>query len=447
MTVVPYRAATDRVRIGHGRELSAAHAWLPEHVGRTPPNGNRQRDAILCLVVMYLALAPFLTGLSPIFSGLRFALAGAVLLEALRVRPRRPLPTALQLALAVFVGTAIIAAFAGPGPVYGVVRISNLLMFMPLLAWQFTARDRRTVYRAAVAASLILFLGILLQGAGALSGTWGGLIVGGNTAEYNPERASWLTRYTSFLLNPNDLGLALSLVFVMVAWPLPRQPAWVNQVRLLVAALSATGVLLSGSRGAILSLAVIGLPALLWAHRAALPTVVVLVASLSVVSVVAINSGVVTVGATVPVITSVADVLAGEDRSAYERQDRWRIILRSVDSRTGGGFGSTAPVRVRETGDGRAIRASGTVDNSWLKLAVEQGLVGAFTLALALGYAFVRAVVRPSNRLPAVLLAMALLRSLSTDMLDINPWNAWVWLIVACGLPASGSRAPLRRTP
>ena len=121
------------------------------------------------------------------------------------------------------------------------------------------------------------------------------------------------------------------------------------------------------------------------------------------------------------------------------------MVPRNVNLITGvgyGGYGEVAPdvdvVGVSAT----AVSSSLTVDNAWLKLLLEEGLIGVllFAAVMVAGVRSALAVMRRLDaRVPAIIASSTLLllvfQGISVDSFDINPWNAFLWLTLALSYP------------
>ncbi|WP_127129584.1 O-antigen ligase [Georgenia sp. SYP-B2076] len=396
------------------------------------------------LILPVTTLAP---AVGPLGTGARLLLAVVVAACVLHRPGRLRIPQALLLLL--FVALLLALAVGAPSPAYGAARLVNWVMFVPLVFLGSGRGHLRAVGRSLFLTCWLQVGGVLLQLAGLLGGTWGGLLTSGTT--HDPSRHNWLTRYTGFLGNPNDLGLLLSLGAMLcvlaVAMGSSRGTLPVGRtfVMLISAGVFVLGVFLSGSRGAILGL-VIG--------------VVVSMAFLSGRQrlVVGCFAGAATAlvltddGAFRRVVGSVGEIVAGEDSSAASRAAQWLDRLGAGGPWfVGDGFGGYArnAVLTRDgVGIDTAVHQSATVDNSWLKLYLEGGVLGVTILALLLCALILPVVTRHvEDRLAAAVVvtsaAMLVWRSLSVDVLDINPWNAVIWLLagLAVGLVRYTERA------
>ncbi len=369
-------------------------------------------------------------------SVLRTALAVVVLVAVVRDHGRlRPAQALLG-----FTWVGLVAAMAvGSSDLgQGLVRAINWLMFMPLLFlaphpqhWAIVTRSALTtcwVHLAAVGAQLL----------GVLGGTWGGLLTSGR--DYDPSQRNWLTRYTGLVYNPNDLGLILALgviVALMVASERPPRAGFA----IPSAAIFTAGIILTGSRGAVLSLA-LGILVLL----VFLPTLHrLLVISLAVVTSIALTTR---EGETRLVLDSITDIFIGADRSASVRQSLWSTYLSEADNLViGDAFGAT--VREGAVESSAAPTNIATVDNSLLKLLLEGGWLSVTVFVALLAVIYVPLLSRRTGphryAAGAILAAMSMIafRSASVDLFDINPWNAIIWLFagLAVGL-GSHARPP-----
>jgi hypothetical protein len=344
-----------------------------------------------------------------------------------RLRLRAPAKYAWL--IAGFAVLQLCAAMVGIGGGYGAVRLMNWLMFVPLALLPFTPRTLRVAVAGATGAVGLLVVGVVLQAAGVLAGTWGGVELSHGYA----------TRYTSFLLNPNDLGLFM-LGAAAVAFVTARSP----MVGVARGAGPALFVILTGSRGAFIALPILALY-LLFARGGKSMVAVAVVAT-----VVYLSSPFIVPGAANSIraaTASVGTVMSGNDESISLRRERWNVWLqRHTNPISGSGYGGYTPDRdvvLHQTDRQQAYRAL-TVDNSWLKLYLEEGLVGVVLLASVLLFAIRRTLAIKSDVAAAVgaLVVLLAFRSLSTDILDINPWNFYLWLLlgVAFSLDSFGMR-------
>ncbi|MBX9244241.1 O-antigen ligase family protein [Actinotalea ferrariae] len=387
----------------------------------------------LALVLPVTTMAPALGVLGTPARVLVAATAGwAVLRAPARLRE---LQVGLLLGLVLLLSAEALGA---PTLGHGLVRLLNWLMFVPLVFLRFDARVARLLGASLLLACWLQVVGVALQATGRLRGTWGGLLVSGSL--FDPTNRTLLTRYTGFLGNPNDLGLLLCLGVVVALVGLVTREYGRRSVLLLSGACFTWVLFLTGSRGAIVGL-VVG--------------IAVVVVLLRPKHAVAVAVGGVAVGI-VPVLTSdavrrvvdsIGAIVAGRDASASFRSNLWAEQLRVNDRwLLGNGFSGYVE---GSPGDGAV---TGTVDNAWLKLLLEAGLVGCAVLALLL-LAFLvpllttRRAATPFASTVAVVvsacLVMVVWRSLSADLLDINPWNAVLWIL----LGLAGGLARTARTP
>ncbi len=397
-----------------------------------PDSGPRPsvwRDRSLAAVLPVTSVAPALGGLG---TPLRVAVAVAVAVVVLR-EPARPRP--LQVGLLTLLVLVLTAdAIGAPTAAYGVVRLLNWLMFVPLALLHVDARTVRLLGVSLLVTCWVQMVGVALQLVGAFRGTWGGLVVSGSAAD--PADRTLLTRYTGFVGNPNDLGLLLGLGLVVCLVGLVTRAYGRRLVHLSSLAAFTWGLFLTGSRGAILGL-VVGVLVVVVLLRPRHATRVA-VAGVLIGSVPALTSDGVR-----HVLASIGAIGAGQDASAASRSSLWRDQLRVNDQWLfGNGFGGYVggPVTAGTT--------TGTLDNAWLKLLLEAGVVGCALLALLI-LSFAVPVLRsrrslgpvPSVTALVVLAALAMLvwRSLSADLLDVNPWNAVLWMLL--GLAAAHARA------
>ncbi|WP_199424941.1 O-antigen ligase family protein [Actinotalea solisilvae] len=378
----------------------------------------------LFLVLPVTTVAP---ALGPAGTPLRVLVAVAVAALVLKA-PARLRPGTAGV-LIVFVLLLMAEALGAPSLEYGMVRLLNWVMFVPLLFVRGDDRTLRVLCASLLVACWIQLAGVALQHTGYIRGTWGGLVVSGSVLD--AEGRTLLTRYTGFLGNPNDLGLLLGLgVMVCLIGLVSR--VYARRAGIVVSLAAFTwGLFVTGSRGAILGL-VVGLVvvvALLRPRHAAAVTVVG--ALVGVVPVLTSDS-------VRRVIDSIGSILGGRDASASFRSTLWREQLRVNDAWFfGNGFGGYVAGSPTTSGT-----TTGTIDNAWLKLLLEAGLAGCVLLAglvLSVVVPLLRArregndVTSVGRVLVTAGLAMVLWRSLSADLLDVNPWNAILWLMLGLG--------------
>ncbi|MGI8804671.1 MAG: O-antigen ligase family protein [Thermoleophilaceae bacterium] len=292
---------------------------------------RRPLDLVLALALLSLPLAPFLNTFSSLGTALRLAIAAAVaLLVVARRIPLQRGPLGRGRWLIVAFALFQIIPLAGAATVeYGLVRVVNWTMFMPLAFVAYDRRSQRTAIGFAAIAGVLLVVGVILQAVGVLGGTWAGFALSDGTPA---------TRYTSFLLNPNDLGLSMVLLGVVLGLASRGRPPAVRAAGL--AAVTACGVVVSLtlSRGAFVALAgvflyllVVGLP------RRRL----VALASAALVGLLAIPLAIPTTRESVSItLGSLATIASGEDMSSTVRADRWSRL-------TGGGGTEVAESQAR----------------------------------------------------------------------------------------------------
>lgn len=395
-------------------------------------------DAALWSAVVLLPLAPFLTTLSPQLTVVRLLPAGLVVLGIV-LRTVRSVSSwgGLQWAALLFAAYQSVPLVLAPSG-YGLTRWINWVVFVPFAFVHFDPRAMRIALAATGTTGALLVVGVLLQSVGVLGGLWGGAVLqGAGTVE-----EVRITRYTSFLLNPNDLALfALgAAVVLMVALRHAGRGTRSVLVLLTLALLAVT--LLTASRGALLA----GLVILGWmAGRARLRQAVgvVLASSIAIVLLVLLVPSAQTSAASTA--SSLSAILTGEDVSADDRLELWRQRLDEGRGNplTGAGYGGYAQVEVVATADiaDAAARAelyqALTVDNGWLRLYLESGLLGvALLAAVVLGSVWTSVLASRQgtsgvwpDALAALLLALTS-RGFSADVFDINPWNFFLWLLV-----------------
>ena len=420
---------------------------------------RRAVDLVLVLTILVLPVAPALNTVAGVGTPLRLGLA--VLLFALIVAGRGPLARPvlsngrwLVVVFALYQLVALVVAPAGSGTgVYGAVRLVNWVMFLPIVFIAWDARRLRIVMAACFSGGILLVLGIVLQYLGVLGGTWGGQLLPGLAGA----APSYSLRYTSFMQNPNDLGLAmvcLTVAALLVSATPGGGLAW-RAAFVGDACLMAAGLILCGSRGALLTLPLVSLYLLAvrrpWAILQLVAVVGLVTIAFTVPSAVTSPSAVASrtsqvfgpeLGPSVAVnMGSVVQIATGEDASAQDRLAGWAVRIGHAGNLViGAGYGGYADVSTldaTQSAQRSALYVSTTVDNGWLKLVLEEGIVGLALLVGILALAMSRAVRfgwRRSTWLlgaigGSVLTAMAF-RALTVDILDINPWNFFIWLVV-----------------
>jgi O-antigen ligase len=331
--------------------------------------------------------------------------------------------------IAIFVLLQVGAAVMSPvGGSYAVHRAVNWVMFVPLACVAYGDRMRRLVCGWIIAAATVTTVGVVTQMTGALGGTWGGLSVGGGKLA---------TRYTGFLLNPNDAGLLLLLGGVCAY--LLVKPRWLG---LVVASCLSAALLLTASRGGLLAL-----PLVLAALFLQEPRRVGLLACGAVLATIVIGYLSPSMGASFrATLASIPKAAAGNDESLSARETTWRQSLQNSGGVLGGGYGGYAadPAALRFTtmADRQTTYRTLTVDNSWLKLWLEEGVWGV-GLVLIVFVIAMRAGFRrrdPVGLAVACSLVAIMFRSFSTDILDISPWNIYLWLLIGVALSGGLNR-------
>lgn len=387
---------------------------------------------VLATVLPVVTIAPTLGVAGSI---LRTALAFVAFLAVLRHHSR----LAPHQGVLLFTWITLVAAMAvgSPDPGYGLARAVNWLMFLPLV--YLAAHPGHWVI---VTRSLLITCGVQMAAVGAqlvglLGGTWGGLLTSGRN--YDPVERNYLTRYTGLLLNPNDLGLILA-AGVVVALMLASERPTRSWLAIPTAALFTTGIILTGSRGALLAL-VLGIAIML----VFLPTIHrLLVISLGIGTALWLTTR---EGETRLVLDSITDIFTGADHSANSRTDLWSTYLSQSDNLViGNAFGATLRSGAL---DSQSAAGLATVDNSLLKLVLEGGWLAVTVFVAVLLVIYLPLLNRrygPDRFAAGAILAvmgMVGFRSISVDLLDINPWNAVIWLLggLAVGLSSQGPSA------
>ncbi|MFC4395226.1 O-antigen ligase family protein [Arthrobacter sedimenti] len=367
----------------------------------------------------------------------RFALAGVAVLALVHSfstpapRLRGPVKLGIALLLLTLAMSTIGAASTG----YGFARLLNWVMFIPLLWLAFRKPDVRGAGFGLVGTSIFQMIGVGLQLAGLMKGTWGGLLTSGAT--YNPETSAWLKRYTGFIMNPNNLALVLTCAVIVLAACLLAQLPGKTKVGLLgLMGLFTVGIVLTGSRGGLVAVA-LGVIILFLAAGKRGIAIGMSVVSLAVIAYVITGSRELD-----RLLESFVEIVSGTDASAVQRSGVWVSRLQTTENGNviiGSGFGGYAPELFAgqhglDVDPANARQA--TVDNSWIKILLESGVLGVLGMAVTMLPPMCSALWKSKSdrRLWGIasgaVIAALLWRSLSVDMLDQNPWNAFVFLAV-----------------
>jgi len=411
---------------------------------------KRPIDIALALTILVLPVAPELNTLAGLGTPLRLGLAA--LLFALifagggrLARPTRSNGRWLVLAFALY---QLVALLGSGNATYGAIRLINWVMFVPIVFVVWDSRLLRTAMAACFSAGVLLALGIALQYLGVLEGTWGGQLLQGIAGA----APVYSLRYTSFMQNPNDLGLAmvsLTVAALLVSGAPGHGPTW-RGAFVGAACVMAAGLVLSGSRGALLTLPLLSLylvavrrPWVILQLIGVVGLMTVGILTMSVTSPTAVTSP--TVPALAPSVAanigSVVQIAKGEDASATVRlAGWWARISHAGNLLIGagyGGYGQVQGIDMTQATQRSTLYGSTTVDNGWLKLGLEEGILGVVLLAGIFAYALRRAVWLGRRQDTwalgaiggSVLVALAF-RALTVDILDINPWNFFIWLPV-----------------
>ncbi len=399
---------------------------------------TRPFDIALALTIVVLPVAPVLNDLAGLGTVLRFGFAVAlvVLIVAGGVPLARPTwgnGRWLVLAFGVF---QLVALVGSGNAVYGGIRLGNWVMFMPIAVIAWDSRRLRVAAAALFSGAVLLALGIGMQFTGVLGGTWGGFLLSGVGA-VGP---LYSIRYTSFFQNPNDLGLAmlsLTLAALLLLGVPGRSAAW----RLALmggAGIMTAGFVVSGSRAPLLGLPFVGLY-LIAVRRSRAVLQLLAVGGLVTIAILTMSPGLrESVAAN---LGSVIQIVNGDDASATARLEVWSTRINGAGNLlVGAGYGgytSVGATDVTQATQRSALYAAATVDNSWLKLGLEEGIVGIALLAGILTYALRRAVglVRRQGgwlvgSIGGSILVLMVFRAFSMDIFDINPWNFFMWVVV-----------------
>lgn len=391
------------------------------------------------LVLVLLPLAPALGGGGTI---VRFVLAGyGVILLALSPNGMAAkLPKTVATALVLLVSYFVFLALLAPSIPYGVTRGLNWVMFIPAALLVFRHPKVNALVFGLLASCALQAGGVYFQLEGRYGGTWGGLLVNGR-ASVTPT-VERITRYTGFVLNPNNLGLLFALTAIVTLIFILKSPVVLTRIfSLLAFSFLLYGVVLTNSRTAIISFALGSLSALL---ILGLNRLVAMVVIASTVGYIAYQSGWTQV---TRFVDSFGDIANETDTSYLARLSLWGERIADLDALEwigGGGFGATNRTSfANQQGfslDDKAQIAA-TVDNSWLKIWIEGGIVSVVLLLLVVLLSLtsvIRARVIAGNRTTAAAICGVSIAffwaSLSYDNLDINPWNGFLWLILGISI-------------
>lgn len=398
---------------------------------------------VYAAVLIVTPLAPSMGGFGAIARMGLAVLASIALANALPHRDVK-FPRLASAAFSMLVLALACSLLASPSTAYGLTRFANWLMFAPAMFLYFYRPDARALGFGMVASAALQSVGVALQWAGLLGGTWGGLITSGGS--YNPDTSTWLRRYTGFVGNPNDLALLLALsIIVLVAFVMSRPGLRPTILAIGLSAIFAVGIVWSGSRGGIVALALGLLVVLTSRGAAAIIASIILICTFGAVAIFVESESL------SRVLGSMIQIVGGEDASTNQRLDLWAERIDQAESEEiwlGAGFGGYDPsLYVNQRGldvDEESARMA-TIDNSWLKLFLESGVLGVVAMVMLLGAAVRSALSRRAGgqRFVAVVATASLLamlsRSFSVDMLHINPWNPVLFLVAGACLRATVS--------
>lgn len=433
------------IRLGFAVFGAVGAVWLVSFsgLGRYVP-----RTLIGWLYTAVIFVTCWAPSLGSIGTAARFALAAFALMalvHSFSTTPPPRLDRSLRLGLFLLVLSLAISTISAASAGYGTARLINWVMFLPLLWLVIRKPDVKGAGFGIVATCVFQMIGVGLQVAGLMGGTWGGLLTSGTT--YNPETSDWLKRYTGFIWNPNNLALILACgIIILAACMLGKVSARVRVSCLALMAIFAVGVIATGSRGGLVAVA-LGVGALLlFAGRRGFALGIV-------TATLGISAYVVSGSAELDrIVQSFGEIISGTDASASQRSGVWIDRFQSADGASwiiGNGFGGYAPdtfANQRGLDIDPAAAKSATVDNSWLKILLESGLMGAMGMTLTLLAPMLASLTRSAGERRAwgiaagACLVALLWRSVSVDMLDQNPWNAILFL--AIGFAAASAITP-----
>lgn len=408
---------------------------------------NRDAYALLYFVTfIVVSVAPSL-GLFGTVARTSCAVLGVVAagLVYLGTRDARRLRGSEQAAVAIVVGALLVASVSPVGPAYVVARLFNWLMFWPMMFVFFHRPRYPALAAAAITGGMIQATGVVLQARGVLGGVWGGALISGN--EYNPMTSEWLTRYTGFVQDPNNLAILMNLsaIAAVTVMILNRSVA-LRTICGGAVAISVMVVVFSGSRGGLLALPIgFFVYALIVGTRG----IAALLATAAIGAYLAVSFRWDSLNNLVSTLTGALD---GHDQSLVQRFAVWSAHpVEGFQYLVGSGFGGYDAGAFSGSGFDIASDSarSATVDNAWLKLLLEGGAIAVCAFLAIFVVAFA-AVVRGrrgerTNRVLAAgvgaALTILLWRSISTDALDINPFNFILPMVVGACF-AVGSTSP-----
>jgi hypothetical protein len=435
------------IRLPFAAFAALAVVWLLRYIGLGQFVPNKPIGWLYAAIIFMTCWAPSLGTAGTIVRFALAALAIVALITSFRQTPPPQLARSLKFGVALLILSLGVSTIAAASTGYGLSRLINWAMFLPLLWLAVRKPDIKGAGFGLIATCAFQMIGIGLQVAGLMGGTWGGLLTSGTT--YNPETSSWLKRYTGFIWNPNNLALILACgIIVLAACMLGKVTVRVRFGCLALIAVFTVGVISTGSRGGLVAVA-LGVGVLLMvAGRRGLALGIVAV-SLGATAYIFSGSHELD-----RIIQSFAEIVSGTDASAAQRSGVWLTRLESAEGGSwilGNGFGGYALdifANQRGLDIDHTLARRATVDNSWLKILLESGLVGVLGMALTMLSPMFSALKKSTGdrRLwgiasGAVLVAL-LWRSVSVDMLDQNPWNAILFLTI--GLAAAAASPPLK---
>jgi hypothetical protein len=402
---------------------------------------RRPVDVVLAACVVLMPVLPAIQaflGVGTILRyGLMLALLGCVI--AYRSERCRPLLARGRWLFALFAMYQIVVFAESPNASLAAIRLANWVMFIPVVALRWDPARLRVLAGAVAVAGTLLAAGVLLQFEGILKFTWGGQVL---SVGYGvPDVYS--VRYTSFVFNPNDLGLAMAavlIVSVLIA-QVRTIGAKGRAILLTVGAGAGTGLVLSGSRGPLLGIPVAGV-FLLLARRS---DVLARLAIVGVAAVVVVFAAAPKVRESVVAnLGSVAEVIRFEGISVDDRLTLWST--RFGDSTApviGAGYGGylgVGSLSILESSARTDVYRAATIDNAFLKLWIEEGVIGVVLFVALIAVALVRLVriarrdrLDPLGPIVGAVLVLVIFRALSADILDISPWNFYLWVILSIG--------------
>jgi O-antigen ligase len=295
---------------------------------------ERAADGLLFVLTIALPIYPWVAQTFPVWAPplrllLGAALAVAVIAEIVLRRVRALVP--LAVVLLILAGVQVVAALRSPNSDYATRELLNWTLYLPLALVVWRLQRVMLVVYGLVLSGAVVVAGVVLQRFDVLGGTWGAAFEGGGTR-----------RYTSFLQNPNDLGLVMAIDAVVVVALIAHTRGRRAVLLGLLAGTFALAVVFSSSRGSLLAmllgLAIVTAVYVIAGRRHAGGSSKTRLGSVLVAGLI----GVVVLGGSVvrDFRHSVFGAVIRGDASLETRVDRWRLLLAGPnDPMFGNGYG------------------------------------------------------------------------------------------------------------